>query len=82
MLAAMAASDESYFQYAMRLSREHQDFFAGSRLDDARHGQFEDEAKRSLTEQRKIESADTMSFPEYLENYFRQSALDPKRLSA
>jgi len=82
MLAEMAASDESYFQYAMRLSREHQDFFVRSQLDDARRGQFEDEAERSLTEQREIEAADTLTFPEYLENYFRQSALDAKRMSA
>jgi glutamate--cysteine ligase len=82
MLAEMAASDESYFQYAMRLSREHQDFFTRAQLDDTRRRQFEDEAERSLTEQRDIEAADTLTFPEYLEKYFRQSALDPKRLSA
>jgi glutamate--cysteine ligase len=82
MLAEMAASDESYFQYAMRMSREHRDFFVQSRLDDARSRLFEDEAQRSLTEQREIEAADTMSFPDYLEKYFRQSALDPKKLSA
>jgi glutamate--cysteine ligase len=82
MLAEMAASDESYFQYAMRMSREHQDFFVHSRLDDERSGLFEEEARRSLTEQQEIEAADTMSFPDYLEKYFRQSALDPKRLSA
>ena len=41
-----------------------------------------DEAVRSLTEQQEIEAADTMSSPEYLENYFRQPALDPKKSSA
>ena len=82
MLAEMAASDESYFQYAMRLSREHQAYFEGTALDDAKRAAFEAEAARSLAEQAAIEAADTLSFPEYLEKYFSQSATDPRRLSA
>jgi glutamate--cysteine ligase len=82
MLAEMAASNESYFQYAMRLSREHRDYFLGTRLDDAQRLQFEAEASRSLAEQRDIEAADKLSFAEYLENYFSQTAMNTKKLSA
>ncbi len=82
MLAEMAASNESYFQYAMRLSREHRDYFLGTRLDDAQRLQFEAEASRSLAEQRDIEAADKLSFAEYLENYFSQTAMNRKKLSA
>jgi glutamate--cysteine ligase len=82
MLAEMATSDESYFQYAMRLSREHQDFFLSSPLDAARRVQFEAEAARSLAEQRDIEASDKVSFAEYLQNYFKQTAIDRKKLSA
>ena len=82
MLSAMAASDESYFQYAMRLSREYRKFFLDSRLDDARRLQFEAEASRSLAEQREIEASDKLSFAEYLEHYFSQTAVDVKKLSA
>jgi glutamate--cysteine ligase len=82
MLAEMAASDESFFQYAMRLSREHRELFANAGLADARREQFEAEVSRSHAEQRDIEASDKLSFAEYLENYFRQTAVDPKKLSA
>ncbi len=82
MLAEMAASDESFFQYSMRLSREHRDFFLDTPLADAQRGQFAAEASRSLAEQRDIEASDRSSFAEYLENYFQQTTIDPKKLSA
>lgn len=82
MLAQMAASNESYFQYALRLSREHREFFLNARLDDVQREQFEAEARRSLAEQREIEASDKISFAEYLDNYFRQSAMDPEKRSA
>ena len=78
----MAASDESYFQYAMRLSREHQVNYAKAGLAQDRRAQFEAEVTRSLAEQRDIETSDSISFEQYLETYFRQSAIDPKRLTA
>ncbi|TFH46663.1 MAG: glutamate--cysteine ligase [Lysobacterales bacterium] len=82
ILAEMATSNESFFVYSMRLSREHREFFLDTRLDDARRVQFEAEAARSLTEQRDIEASDKSSFAEYLQNYFRQTAIDRKRRSA
>ena len=82
MLANMEASDESFYQYAMRVSREHRDFFANTPLADERRTQFEAEASRSLAEQRQIEASDSVSFADYLANYFQQSAMDPKKLSA
>ncbi|GMQ77235.1 MAG: glutamate--cysteine ligase [Gammaproteobacteria bacterium] len=82
MLAEMAASDESFFQYSMRLSREHRDFFVDAPLTDAQRERFEAEASRSLAEQRDIEASDNSSFAEYLESYFRQTAIDSKKLSA
>ena len=82
MLAEMAASDESFFQYAMRLSREHRDLFANAGLAEPRREQFKAEVSRSYAEQRDIEASDELSFAEYLENYFQQTATDPKKLSA
>jgi glutamate--cysteine ligase len=82
MLAEMAACDESFFQYAMRLSREHRDFFASARLTDARREQFEAEVSRSFAAQRDMEASDELTFAEYLENYFQQSATDPDKLTA
>jgi glutamate--cysteine ligase len=82
MLSEMAASNESYFQYAMRLSREHRDYFLETRLDEAQRLQFEAEATRSLAEQREIEASDKLSFTEYLQKYFSQTALSTKKLSA
>ena len=82
MLAIMEASDESFFQYAMRVSREHRDFFANTPLSDDRRAEFETEASRSLAEQQQIESSDSVSFADYLANYFEQTAIGPKKLSA
>ncbi len=82
MLAEMKAADESHFQFAMRLSRQHRDYFRGTRLSDERRERFEAEASRSLAAQRDIEASDNTSFEEYLANYFRQSALDPNKLTA
>jgi glutamate--cysteine ligase len=82
MLAEMAASNESYFEYAMRRSHEYRDFFLSTGLDDARRVQFEAEAARSLAEQGEIEASDKVSFATYLQNYFGQTAIDGKRLSA
>lgn len=79
MLTEMDAANESYFQYAMRLSREHRDFFASGRLSDDKREDFEAEASRSLAAQRDIEASDKVSFPEYLENYFSQSIDDHKQ---
>lgn len=75
MLSEMKAADESFFQYAMRLSREHRDYFRRTRLSDEKRERFETEASRSLAAQRDIEATDTVSFPEYLESYFKQSAV-------
>ena len=82
MLAEMQAADESCFQYAMRLSREHRDYFASARLGEAKRERFETEASRSLAAQRDIEASDKLSFAEYLEHYFRQTLPDRKKLSA
>ena len=82
MLANMEAADESFFQYAMRVSREHRDFFAATPLPDDRRAQFEAEASRSLDEQQQIEASDSLSFADYLANYFKQTAIGPKKLSA
>ncbi len=82
MLAEMAACDESFVQYAMRLSREHRGFFASARLTEKRREQFEAEVSRSFAEQRDMEASDELSFAEYLENYFQQSATDSNKLTA
>ncbi len=82
MLANMEAANESFFQYAMRVSREHRDYFASTPLSDDRRAQFEAEAERSLTEQRQIEASDSVSFADYLATYFDQTAIGPKKLSA
>jgi len=82
MLAEMHAADESCYQYAMRLSREHRDYFAGARLGEAKLERFETEASRSIAAQRDIEASDAIPFSEYLDNYFRQTLPDRKKLSA
>lgn len=80
MLTEMEAANESFFQYAMRLSRQHRDYFASTRLSDDKRERFESETSRSLAAQRDIEAADEVSFPDYLEHYFKQSAFSDETL--
>jgi glutamate--cysteine ligase len=82
ILAEMDAANESFFEFAMRISRQHEDYFQNAALCDEKRARFEAEASRSLEVQRDIEASDKMSFSDYLENYFKQSAVDTKKLSA
>jgi glutamate--cysteine ligase len=73
MLAEMRRSGECFRAYALRLSREHAEYFRARRLAEARAEAFRREAEESLEEQRRIEAADRIGFDEFLQRYFSQS---------
>lgn len=73
MLAEMRAQDEGFFQYAMGLSRRHEDALRSRPLEPAVLERFHLMAEESLAEQRRIEASDELSFEDYLERYFAQS---------
>ena len=72
LLYEMRASRESFFDYAMRKSAEHEEYFQAQPLTEARHRDMEASAERSLIEQQEIEAGDEVSFEQYLEQYFAQ----------
>lgn len=72
MLTEMRAAGETFVQFAMRLSRTHAEHFRAHPLSGETLARFERLAEESLAEQARLEASDTVSFPEYLANYFAQ----------
>lgn len=61
---------EDFFSFAQRKSKQHREFFMQRELSDDLQQQFEDMAKSSLAEQRRIEAADELDFDTFLARYF------------
>jgi glutamate--cysteine ligase len=72
ILAELHDNNESFFEFAMRFSQQHDDFFRNYELDEHRKAQFASVVADSLLRQQDIESSDDISFDEYLERYFSQ----------
>jgi glutamate--cysteine ligase len=70
MLAEMRQTGESFFQLALRMSKQHKDYFLGLYPpNESRLAEFAMEAEESHLAQRRIEAADSMSFDAYLAHY-------------
>jgi len=73
MLAEMVDNREEFFEFALRLSTQHQQWFASRPLDANKRADFEAAARESVERQRDIERADHVSFETFMQNYFQQS---------
>lgn len=73
ILAAMRENHESFAEFALRLSKEHEHYFRARPLAEGRARFFHQEAKLSLNKQRQIESQDQIAFDEFLKRYFSQA---------
>jgi glutamate--cysteine ligase len=73
MLAEMDQNDEEFYHFALRMSRQHQQWFAERPLDEAKRLQFETLARESIEKQRATEAADDVPFATFLQEYFAQS---------
>lgn len=73
MLAEMDQQGEEFYHFAMRMSRQHQKWFADRPLDEAKRLQFEKLARESIAKQQSIEAADKIPFATFLQNYFAQT---------
>jgi glutamate--cysteine ligase len=73
MLADMDQNGEEFYHFALRKSREHQNWFAERPLDNAKRLQFEKLALESIERQKTIEATDDIPFETFLQNYFDQS---------
>lgn len=70
VLAEMKAEGETYYEFVCRLSQQNADLFSGRQLTGDRLRLFQAETERSMIEQRRIEETDTISFKQFLDDYF------------
>lgn len=71
LLDELHAGNDSFFDYAVSMARNHKDYFASiAPMSPERHAQFSTEAAESLQRQARIEASDAISFEQYLANYY------------
>ncbi len=70
MLAEMRENNEGFFHHAQRMSKHHCHYYKTHALSESKIQFFEDAAKESIEKQHQIESGDSVSFDEFLQNYF------------
>jgi glutamate--cysteine ligase len=74
VLAEMEEHGEGYFDFAKRMSVQHQRYFLELEADDAQTRTFEASVIQSLEDQQAVELSDRQSFDEFLAEYFAQTA--------
>jgi glutamate--cysteine ligase len=71
ILAEMRDEGESFFSFALRMSRQHADYFAAlPPMSAERRSEFEADVEQSLGAQRALEAAPPEPFEDYLARYF------------
>ena len=71
ILSALKEEQSGFFHYALKCAQQAKEYFAAlAPLSETRQSLLEDEARDSIERQRAIEDSDSISFSEYLENYF------------
>ena len=73
MLDEMRDRGEGFYQFARRLSQQHQRYFLERELAPEVIARFDDEAERSLQEQAQIEAQPQADFDRFLADYFAQT---------
>ncbi|MBV7332174.1 glutamate--cysteine ligase [Chloroflexi bacterium TSY] len=72
MIRIMNENHESFSDFAMRMSRQHQETIRSIPFEDEDAVQFTQMANDSLEKQARLEATDTITFPEYLQKYYDQ----------
>lgn len=71
MLEELRTLKSSYFDFILSVSAGHREYFRSiAPLDSERRAELERAAAESIERQREIEASDTLTFDEYLEQYF------------
>jgi glutamate--cysteine ligase len=73
LLAEMIEKREEFFEFSLRMSMQHQQWFASRPLDADKQARFEAVARESIERQHAIERADDIPFDKFMQNYFQQS---------
>ena len=69
----LRSADCSFFEFALATSRGHKEYFASiAPMRAERYEELEQEASESIERQRQIEATDSISFEQYLDNYFAE----------
>ena len=71
ILEKLESREQSFFQFAMNQAMAHRDHFLSRQDCKETENLFADMATQSLQDQRAVEHADTLSFDDYLTEYFR-----------
>ena len=72
MLQELRENDEDFFDFGLRKSLEHRDWFAERPVSAELQQQFADTAAESIASQERIEQQEELSFDEFLQQYFSQ----------
>ncbi|MGD8175176.1 glutamate--cysteine ligase [Marinimicrobium sp. ARAG 43.8] len=72
VLAGMRREQQTFFRYTMTQAQQHGDRFRRRPLAADMQAHYRAMAAKSLQDQRAVEAADTLSFEDYLANYYRQ----------
>jgi glutamate--cysteine ligase len=73
VLACMREHNEGYFDFAQRMSLQHQQYFLDLGHDAAQFEAFSESVRQSLEKQHALEAANHESFDDFLKNYFAQT---------
>ncbi len=73
MLAEMRENREEFYHFALRKSREHQQWFLERPLEAEKEAFYEAAARDSIARQQEMEASDSISFETFLEEYFAQT---------
>ncbi|NNF67971.1 MAG: glutamate--cysteine ligase [Gammaproteobacteria bacterium] len=73
VLRDMRDNHESFFEFALRSSTRHRDYFRDlANINEGRRNQLTIMARDSIQRQKEIEESDTLPFDEFLKKYFSQ----------
>ncbi len=72
IIEAMRNNDESFFEYAMRKTKQHEDELKKP-LNEFRQSELIKESQESLAQQEQREDSDSLNFDDYLDAYFNET---------
>ncbi|MEM7400470.1 MAG: glutamate--cysteine ligase [Pseudomonadota bacterium] len=70
VLSEMRENNECFFEYARRLSKQHEKQLRNSELSDKDLNFFQEHVRQSVEKQGQYEASDTQTFDQFLHNYF------------
>jgi len=73
MLDEMRDKGEGFYQYAIRMSKQHHEAFIKEKLSTEQSQFYDNLTTSSLVQQKQIEESDVLPFATFLERYFAKS---------